>query len=63
MLNISNDDFIRTTEDRHKKAVQHLFKVLQDKGDIYKGEYEDWYCIPCESFLDRPSIKRGQQMS
>lgn len=49
-LLISNDDFIRTTEPRHKKAVEHLFKKVMDKGDIYLGEYEDWYCIPCESF-------------
>ncbi|MBI5180887.1 MAG: class I tRNA ligase family protein, partial [Nitrospirae bacterium] len=43
-LNISNNDFIRTTEDRHKKAVIELFKGVQEKGDIYKGVYEDWYC-------------------
>ncbi len=61
MLNISNDDFIRTTEERHKKAVQHLFKVLQDKGDIYKGEYEDWYCIPCESFWTALQLKEGNK--
>ena len=61
LLNISNDDFIRTTEDRHKKAVQHLFKTLQDKGDIYKGEYEDWYCIPCESFWTALQLKEGNK--
>jgi methionyl-tRNA synthetase len=61
LLNISNDDFIRTTEERHKKAVQHLFKVLQDKGDIYKGEYEDWYCIPCESFWTSLQLKEGNK--
>lgn len=49
-LNISNTDFIRTTEKRHKQSVQQFFKVVQDKGDIYKGVYEDWYCIPCETF-------------
>ncbi len=59
LLNISNDGFIRTTEERHKKSVQHLFKVLQDKGDIYKGEYEDWYCIPCESFWTSLQLKEG----
>lgn len=49
-LNISNDDFIRTTEERHKKVVQMLFQRAYDKGDIYKGKYEGWYCVPCESF-------------
>ncbi|MHB8173670.1 MAG: methionine--tRNA ligase [Nitrospirota bacterium] len=61
LLNISNDDFIRTTEERHKKSVQHLFKTLQDKGDIYKGEYEDWYCIPCESFWTSLQLKEGNK--
>jgi methionyl-tRNA synthetase len=61
LLDISNDDFIRTTEERHKKAVQHLFKVLLDKGDIYKGEYEDWYCIPCESFWTSLQLKEGNK--
>ena len=49
-LNISNDDFIRTTEERHRKVVQMLFQKAYDKGDIYKGKYEGWYCVPCESF-------------
>ncbi len=50
-LNISNDDFIRTTEDRHREAVYALWKKVAEKGDIYEGEYEDWYCTPCETFL------------
>lgn len=49
-LNISNDDFIRTTEERHKKVVQALFQRAYDKGDIYLGKYEGWYCIPDETF-------------
>lgn len=49
-LNITNDDFIRTTEERHRKVVQMLFQKAYDKGDIYKGKYEGWYCVPCESF-------------
>ena len=49
-LNISNDDFIRTTEERHKKVVQMLFQRAYDKGDIYLGKYEGWYCIPDETF-------------
>jgi methionyl-tRNA synthetase len=51
VLNISNDDFIRTTEDRHKKAVTHLWKEVAKSGDIYLGDYEGLYCTPCENFL------------
>ncbi|MDH4100647.1 MAG: methionine--tRNA ligase [Nitrospirota bacterium] len=58
-LNISNNDFIRTTEDRHKKAAQHLFKHVMDKGDIYLGAYEDWYCTPCETFLTELQLVEG----
>jgi len=49
-LCITNDDFIRTTEERHVSRVQKIFKDIYDKGDIYLGEYEGWYCTPCESF-------------
>lgn len=49
-LNISCDDFIRTTEDRHKNTVQGIFKKLHEQGDIYEGEYEGWYCTPDETF-------------
>lgn len=49
-LEISNDDFIRTTESRHKKVVQDIFKKIYDQGDIYKAEYTGWYCTPCETF-------------
>jgi len=50
-LNISNDDFIRTTEKRHMEVVQTFFKKMKEKGDLYKGEYEGWYCTPCETFF------------
>jgi len=50
-LDISYDDFIRTTEDRHKTVVQKIFQQLLDQGDIYLGEYEGWYCTPCESYV------------
>jgi len=50
LLNISYDDFIRTTEPRHIKVVQQLFNYLYQKGDIYKGIYEGWYCVPCETY-------------
>ena len=49
-LEISNTDFIRTTQERHKKGVAALFERVLEKGDIYLGEYEDWYCTPCETF-------------
>ncbi len=49
-LGISYDDFIRTTEDRHIKTVQYFLQVLYDKGDLYQGEYEGLYCVPCEVF-------------
>lgn len=49
-MEISYDDFIRTTQDRHVKRVQAIFEKMYEKGDIYKGEYEGLYCTPCESF-------------
>ena len=49
-LDISLTDFIRTTQERHKHTVQEQFKAIEAKGDIYLGEYEDWYCTPCETF-------------
>ncbi len=55
-LNISNDDFIRTSQDRHKKVVQTLFKTIEENGDIYLSEYEDWYCTPCENFLTEKQL-------
>ncbi len=60
MLDISYDDFIRTTDDRHVKAVQKIFKQLYDQGDIYKGEYEGWYCTPCESFWTERQLVDGK---
>jgi len=57
MLGISNDDFIRTTEERHIKTVQKIFRRLYEQGDIYKGAYEGWYCTPCEAFwLERQLV-------
>ncbi|MDI6760350.1 MAG: methionine--tRNA ligase [Candidatus Brocadiaceae bacterium] len=49
-LNISNDDFIRTTQPRHTRRVQLIFQKLHERGDIYLGDYEGWYCVPCESY-------------
>lgn len=58
-LDISNDDFIRTTEPRHKVVVEEIFDRLLKKGDIYKGEYEGWYCTPCESFFTERQLVDG----
>lgn len=60
LLNISNDRFIRTTDDYHMEAVQKIFKALYDKGEIYKGTYEGWYCTPCESFWTETQLKNGK---
>ena len=49
-LEISNDDFIRTTQERHEKVVQKIFRKFYEQGDIYKSAYEGLYCTPCESF-------------
>lgn len=58
-LKITNDDFIRTTEERHKKVVEKIFKQLMDQGDIYLDEYEGWYCISCESFFTETQLDEG----
>ncbi|HZX21201.1 MAG TPA: methionine--tRNA ligase, partial [Clostridia bacterium] len=58
-MDISYDIFIRTTDEEHKQRVQNIFQKLYDKGDIYKGEYEGWYCTPCESFWTESQIKEG----
>ena len=59
-LNTTYDKFIRTTDKDHEKAVQNIFKKLYDKGDIYKSEYEGWYCVPCESFFTDTQLKDGK---
>jgi len=60
LMKITNDKFIRTTDDYHVKAVQKIFKALYDKGDIYKSEYEGWYCTPCESFWTETQLVDGK---
>ena len=59
-LNTTYDKFIRTTDDYHELAVQKIFKKLYDKGDIYKSEYEGWYCVPCESFFTDSQLVDGK---
>ena len=60
LMGASYDKFIRTTDDYHVRAVQHIFKKLYDKGDIYKGHYEGWYCEPCESFFTETQVVDGK---
>lgn len=55
-LSISYDDFIRTTEERHTATVRWVLQSLFSKGDIYEGEYSDWYCVPCESFWPQEQL-------
>ncbi|MGE5454465.1 MAG: methionine--tRNA ligase [Methylocystaceae bacterium] len=59
-LLISYDDFIRTTEPRHEKVVQDLLTKIYEKGDIYKAEYEGWYCTPCETFFTERQLTEGK---
>ncbi|MFQ5900408.1 MAG: methionine--tRNA ligase [Thermodesulfobacteriota bacterium] len=59
-LNISNDLFIRTTQKNHKKAAAKLWEEVYQKGDIFPGEYEDWYCTPCETFLTEAQLVEGK---
>ena len=60
LMNISNDRFIRTTDDYHEAAVQKIFKTLYEKGDIYKGKYVGKYCKPCESFWTETQLVDGK---
>ncbi len=60
LLNISNDRFIRTTDEYHVASIQKIFKKLYDNGDIYKGSYEGLYCAPCESFWTETQLVDGK---
>ena len=60
MMGSSHDYFIRTTDDYHEKTVAKIFKKFYDKGDIYKGHYEGWYCTPCESFFTNTQAEGGK---
>jgi methionyl-tRNA synthetase len=59
-LDISYDDFIRTTDERHVEAVKEIFRRINDRGDIYKGKYEGWYCISCEAFVQEKDLVDGK---
>ncbi len=58
-MNIEYDDFVRTTEPRHQKAVQTVFQKIYDQGDIYKSKYQGWYCTPCETFWVENRLVEG----
>ncbi|MCX7923759.1 MAG: methionine--tRNA ligase [Clostridia bacterium] len=60
LMKITNDKFIRTTDKYHEEIVQKIFKKLYDQGDIYKSEYEGWYCTPCESFWTKTQLVEGK---
>ena len=59
LMNISNDRFIRTTDDYHVQSIQRIFKKMYENGDIYKGAYKGKYCTPCESFWTESQLKDG----
>jgi methionyl-tRNA synthetase len=58
-LLVETDDFIRTTEQRHIEVVQDLWKRIEERGDLYLGDYEDWYCVGCESFKTEKELLPG----
>jgi len=60
VMNTSYDNFVRTTDPKHEKIVQKIFKKLYEQGDIYKGEYEGMYCSPCESFFTQSQLVDGK---
>jgi len=60
LLDVSNDDFIRTTEERHKTGVQAFWTKLHDEGYLYKGSYEGWYCVPCETYYTEDQLVEGK---
>lgn len=60
LMDISYDDFVQTTEKRHTETVEKIFQKFLDNGDIYKGEYEGWYCVPCESFFTETQLVDGK---
>ena len=60
LMNVDYDYFIRTTDDYHEKAVARIFRKFYEKGDIYKGNYEGWYCTPCESFFTNTQVVDGK---
>ena len=60
-LEITNDDFMRTTQERQTIAVQHLWEVLKEKGYVYKGSYDGWYCIPEETYFTETQVRHADE--
>ena len=60
LMDVSYDNFVRTTNANHKEVVQHIFKRMYENGDIYKGEYKGLYCTPCESFWTESQLVDGK---
>ena len=60
IMNTSYDRFVRTTDKRHEEVVQHIFKYMYDKGDIYLGKYEGWYCTPDEAFWTETQVVKNE---
>jgi methionyl-tRNA synthetase len=60
LMDVEYDDFIRTTDQRHAECVQRVFRQLYEQGDIYKGQYEGWYCTPCETFFTELQLVDGK---
>ncbi|QTA38229.1 methionine--tRNA ligase [Thermosipho ferrireducens] len=60
-LKITNDFFIRTTDEKHMKTVQLFVKKMKENGDIYKGAYKGWYCIPCETYWNEDEIEKSEE--
>ena len=60
LMEIDYNDFIRTTEERHSKVVAEIFDRLMEQGDIYKSEYEGWYCMPCETYFTETQLVDGK---
>ena len=59
-LDIAYDDFIRTTEPRHVRVVEHVLQALWERGEIYRGEYQGWYCVPDERFWTEKDLVDGR---
>src|SRR5690606_28162489 len=58
-LDIANDDFIRTTDERHKQVVSEIWRRMEAAGDIYEGAYEGWYCVACEAYYPEGELLEG----
>ncbi len=60
-LKLTNDDFIRTTDERHMETVKYFISKMKENGDLYKGKYEGWYCVPCETFWSEEDLDESKK--